>query len=75
MPPIEQKAAAQAARAVPAVQALAVQGVDSRGVFGRRLAEVGAGRPERQQPAGGSWFADAGASVRAWAGNACGPLR
>ncbi len=54
MPPIEQKAAAQAARAVPAVQALAVQGVDSRGVFARRLAEVGAGRPERQRPAGGS---------------------
>ncbi len=33
MPPIEQKAAAKAARAVPAVQALAVQGVDSRGVL------------------------------------------
>ena len=74
MPPIEQKAAAQAARAVPAVQALAVQGVDSRGVFARRLAGVGAGRPERQRPAGGSWFPDAGASVRAWARNACGPL-
>jgi|SRR5438046_2416655 len=74
MPPIEQKAAAQAARAVPAVQALAVQGVDSRGVFARRLAGVGAGRPERQRPAGGSWFPDAGASVRAWARNAGGPL-
>ena len=54
MPPIEQKAAAQAARSVPAVQALAVQGVDSRGVFARRLAGVGAGRPERQRPDGGS---------------------
>ena len=74
MPPIEQKAAAQAARAVPAVQALGVQGVDSRGVFARRWAEVGAGRPERQRPAGGSWFPDTGVSVRAWAGNACGPL-
>ena len=74
MPPIEQKAAAQAARAVPAVQALAVQGVDSRGVFARRLAGVGAGRPERQRPVGSSWFPDAGASVRAWVGSACGSL-
>ena len=74
IPPIEHKAAAQAARSVPALRALGVQRIDSREVFPRRLAGVGAGRPERQRPAGGSWFPDAGGSVRAWAGNVCGPL-
>jgi hypothetical protein len=74
MPPIEQKAAAQAALSVPAVRALAVQRVDSRGVFARRLVGVGAGRPEQQQRADSSWLSDIGVFVRASARNACGPL-